>query len=450
VSLTVFELVFDDGVVLIHQSYRFALDPTPTQARALDRHAGAARFAFNWALMAVMTNLAQRDAERSYGVASEDLTPALGWNLPALRRAWNASKRAVAPWWRECSKESYNTGLDGVARALQNFSQSKAGARAGRPVGFPRFKARRRTTPAIRFTTGAIRAEPDRHHVTLPRLGRIKTHESTRKLSRRLEAGTARILSATVRRKVGRWLCAFTVEVQRAQHQSALPDAVVGVDIGIRALAVLSDGGVVPNPRHLDAALAALRSASRTLSRRQSPDRRTGQRPSKRWQAARAHVGRLHTRVANLRSDAVHKLTTRLAGGYRTVVVEDLYISGMMRNRRLARHIADVRLGEIRRHLSYKTVWNGGRLVVADRWFPSSKMCSACGVVKPKLPLRVRTFTCDACGLVIDRDLNAALNLKQYVARSGWETRNGRGADRQTGPGPAGGCEASTLRRHAG
>ncbi|HEX4704199.1 MAG TPA: IS607 family element RNA-guided endonuclease TnpB [Pseudonocardiaceae bacterium] len=431
---------------VVMQAYRFALDPTPAQARGLERHAGAARFAYNWALAAVLANLRQRAAERSYGLDDDSLTPALGWNLPALRRAWNAAKGDVAPWWGECSKESYNTGLDGVARALKNFSESKSGARKGRRVGFPRFKVRRRTVPAVRFTTGTIRVEGDRKHITLPRLGLLKAHESTRKLSRRLEAGTARILSATVRREGGRWLCSFTVEVARTVGYPARPDAVVGVDMGIANLAVLSNGTTEPNPRHLNKALRRLRSASRILARRTGPDRR----PSARWNTARRAVTRLHTRVGNLRRDGLHKLTTRLAGTYGTVVVEDLNVAGMLGNRRLARHIADAGFGEIRRHLGYKTRWSGGRLVVADRWFPSSKKCSACGVAKPKLPLRVRMFTCEQCGLVIDRDLNAALNLRQYVARSGWETRNGRGADRKTGPGPAGGCEASTPHRATG
>lgn len=355
--------------VTVTQAYRFALDPTAAQARDLERHAGAARFAYNWAL-AVRANLGQRAAERSYGLGDAELTPALGWSLPALRRAWNQAKGQAAPWWAECSKEAYNTGLDGLARALKNFGDSRSGRRKGRRAGFPRFRARRRATPAVRFTTGAIRVEPDRKHITLPRLGAIKTHESTRKLARRLEAGTARILSATVRREAGRWFCAFTVEVQRADRTPARPDAVVGVDLGICALAVLSDGTCVPNPRHLSKALRQLRSASRTLSRRAGPDRRTGQRPSARWQAARREVTRLHARVANLRKDALHKLTTGLAVQYGTVVVEDLNVAGLLRNRRLARHIADAGFGEIRRQLSYKTTWNGGQLSVRQPLVP--------------------------------------------------------------------------------
>jgi putative transposase len=252
------------STAVVVQAYRFALDPTPAQARYLQRHAGAARFAFNWALAAVQANIDQRRAERSYGLHDEQLTPVLGWNLPALRRRWNQVKDQVAPWWGACSKEAFNTGLDGVARALRNFGDSRSGKRAGRRVGFPRFKSRRGATPGVRFTTGVIRVETDRHHVTLPRVGRIKTHESTRKLARRLEPGTARIMSATVRREGHRWYCAFTVQVHRARTTLSRPDDRVGVDVGIRTLAVLSTGQCVPNPHHLDRSLSKLRTAGRT------------------------------------------------------------------------------------------------------------------------------------------------------------------------------------------
>jgi IS605 OrfB family transposase len=435
----------------VMQAYRFALDPTPAAARDLERHAGAARFAFNWALARVKANIGQRAAERSYGLDGTDLTDSLGWNLPALRRAWNAAKSEVAPWWSACSKEAFNTGLDGVARALKNWAEGKSGKRAGRKTGFPRFKARRRSTPSVRFTTGVIRVEDDRKHVTLPRVGTIKTYESTRKLARRLEEGTARILSATVRRDAGRWYCSFTVEVARRVNATTRPEQVVGVDLGITTLAVLSTGAAAPNPRNLNKALKALRTASRTLSRRVGPDRRIGQRPSARWETARRAVTRIHTRVANLRKDAIHKLTTELAATYGTVVVEDLNVAGMLKNRTLARHIADASFGEIRRQLDYKTGWNGGHLTVADRWFPSSKTCSGCGTVKPKLGLRDRIFTCEHCGLVLDRDLNAAINLKQYVDLE-WpgDAKTGRGADQKTGPGPAGGCETPTPHHLGG
>jgi IS605 OrfB family transposase len=418
--------------VTVTRAYRFALDPTRAQQRALAAHAGAARFAFNWALARVKTVMEQRAAQRAAGVADDQLTPALSWTLPALRREWNQAKVEAAPWWAECSKEAFNTGLDGLARALRNWSDSRAGRRAGRPVGFPRFRSKRRTTPSVRFTTGTIRVEADRKHVTLPRLGTIKTHESTRKLARRLEAGTARILSATLRRQAGRWFVAFTCEVQGAQQSPTRPNATVGVDVGIKHLAVLSDGELVANPRHLATATRRLRRRSRATSRKQGPDRRTRQWPSRRWEQASRDLARAHARVANLRRDHLHKLTTRLASEYGTVVVEDLNVAGMLGNRRLAKAISDAGFGEIRRQLAYKTAWHSGRLEVVDRFYPSSKTCSDCGAVKAKLPLTVRTFACDSCGMRTDRDLNAAINLKQYVARSGRETQNGRGADQKT------------------
>ncbi len=417
------------------QAYRYALDLTPTQQRAVLAHAGAARVAHNWALARVKAVMEQRSAERTYGIGDADLTPAISWTLPALRKAWNAAKADVAPWWQECSKEAFNTGLDALARGLKNWADSRTGKRKGRPVGFPRFKSRRRSTPSVRFTTGAIRVEPDRKHVVLPRLGRLKLHESARKLARRLEAGTARILSATVRRDGGRWHVAFTVEVERVARTPSRPASVVGVDVGVRNLAVLSTGELVPNPRHLVGAQSRLRRLARRMSRRQGPDRRTGQRPSNRWEHARAELARAHARVANLRRDGLHKLTTRLAGEYGTVVVEDLNVVGMLGNRRLAKHIADAGFGELRRQLAYKTVWCGGRLVVADRWFPSSKTCSGCGTVKAKLALSERTYECTACGLVLDRDLNAARNLAALaaeVATAGSGPVDGRGADCKT------------------
>jgi IS605 OrfB family transposase len=419
------------------QAYRFALDLTPSQERAVLAHAGAARVAYNWSLARVKAVLDQRAAERSYCIAEADLTTAVDWSLPALRRAWNVAKVDVAPWWRECSKEAYNTGLDALARALQNWTDSRTGKRVGRQVGFPRFKSRRRTVPSVHFTTGAIRVEPDRKHVVLPRLGRLRLHESARTLARRLDAATARILSATVRRDGHRWYVSFTCEVDRPEKAAIRPLAVVGVDLGVKNLAVLSTGTLVPNPRHLDGAARKLRRLGRAVSRKAGPDRRTGQKPSKRWKRASRELARAHARVANLRRDGLHKLTTRLAHEFGTIVVEDLNVAGMVRNRRLARHIADVGFAEIRRQLAYKTGWHGGRLQVADRWYPSSKTCSACGAVKTKLALSERIYTCTTCGLSLDRDVNAARNLASLVttvAGSGPETQNGRGADRKTRP----------------
>lgn len=421
--------------MIVNQAYRFALDLTPSQERQALAHAGAARVAHNWALARVKAVMDQRTAERTYGVPDGQLTESVSWSLPSLRKAWNTAKAQVAPWWPEVSKEAFNTGLDGLARGLKNFSDSRSGKRAGRPAGFPRFKSRRRTAPSVRFTTGAIRVESDRMHVVLPRLGRLKLHESARKLARRVDNGTARILSATMRRDGGRWYVSFTCEVDRAVQTPDLPGSTVGVDVGIKYLAVLSTGELVDNPRHLSAAQTRMRALGRALSRKTGPDRRTGRRPSKRWERAATQLTRAHARVANLRRDDLHKLTTRLTRQHGTVVVEDLNVAGMLRNRSLARHIADAGFAEIRRQLAYKTEWNGGRLLVADRWYPSSKTCSGCGTVKTKLPLSEREYHCEACGLVIDRDRNASLNLAALAAEydtAGSGPVAGRGADQKT------------------
>ncbi len=239
----------------------------------------------------------------------------------------------------------------------------------------------------------------------------MRTHESTRKLARRIEAGTARIRSATLSHQRGRWHVSLSVELPDPVPVERTGGRVVGVDLGITSLAVLSTGEVVPNPRHLTGVLVALRRAQRMVSRRRGPDRRTRQEPSNRWRKAQARVSRLHTRVANQRRDGLHKLTTRLVAEHDVIVIEDLHVAGMVRNRRLARHLAGLGMGELRRQLTYKTADAGVRLVVADRWYPSSKTCSDCGAVKAKLPLSERTYTCASCGLCLDRDLNAARNL---------------------------------------
>jgi putative transposase len=395
------------------RAYRFALDPRAEQVAAFLSHCGGRRFVYNHMLALVKANLDQREAERSYGIAEPDLTPNVEWSAYGLRKAWNSRKDSVAPWWSENSKEAYASGCADLAAALKNWRGSKQGRRAGRPMGFPRFKTRR-SRLSCSFTTGAIRVEDDRRHLTLPRLGTIRTCENTAKLHRHLRRGTGRILSATLSKgRGGRWFVSFTCEIEHRERVPERPTAVVGVDLGVKHLAVLSTGEFIPNPRHLDQALSKLRRAGRRLARRQGPA--PGTPPSARWLQARDALAKAHARVAEQRRDALHKLTTRLARTYGTIVVEDLNVAGMVKNRRLARRISDAGWGEFRRQIAYKTAWNGGNMVVADRWLPSSKTCSACGTVKAKLSLSERTYRCEHCGFVLDRDANAARNLANLV-----------------------------------
>lgn len=422
----------------VHQAYRFALDPSVEQRRALASHCGAARFAFNWGLREVKATLEAREWERR--LLGGALTESLSWTLAGLRREWNRQKQEVAPWWAENSKEAYSSGLDALARALRAWSASRRGERAGEAVGFPRFR-KRGQRPSCRFTTGVIRVD-DGRHVSLPRIGRLRTCEATTALLGRLQAGSARILSATISQEAERWLVSFTCEVERELPAGNGHHDTVAVDLGVLRLATLSSGETIAGPRSLRRAQKRLRRLQRALSRRTRGSARRGR--------ARRSLARAHRRVANLRSDCLHKLTTRLAKSHGSVVVEDLCVRGMMRSARgsveqpgrgvrakagLNRALSDAGFGDLRRKLEYKCAWHGSRLVVADRFFASSKRCSGCGRVRDRLRLSERAYRCASCGLVLDRDLNAARNLVWWaeqqslcpeVAASAAETENGR------------------------
>ena len=435
-------------------AYRFALDPAPAQERALRSHAGAARVAFNWGLARVKAVMDQRAAEATYGITGDGLTPALSWSLYGLRKDWNAAKDTAAPWWAECSKEAFNTGLDQLARALKNWAESRNGKRKGKPAGFPRFKSRRKVRPSIRFTTGAFRCEA--RYAVLPRIGRVKLHEPGTRLASLVAAGAARVLAVAVRFERGRWFAAFTAEQDVSRPPPANPGAVAGIDLGIKTLAVLSTGEQIPHPRHLGKSLRKVRRLHRTMSRRRGPDRRTRQQPSNRWHRTAAALGKAQGRVADQRRDALHKATTGLTGRFGTLVIEDLAVRNLTRRpaprpdpdrpgaylrngarakAALNRAALDAGWSEFRRQAEYKAAWRGGTVIVADRWFASSKTCSGCGAVKAKLLLSERTYVCTACGTVADRDRNAAVNLAEYgkrqLAASGADS-NGRGAGRKT------------------
>jgi IS605 OrfB family transposase len=224
----------------------------------------------------------------------------------------------------------------------------------------------------------------------------------------------------------------FTCEVKRAIVPPRQPLAIIGVDVGIRHLAVLSDGRLIANPAPLLQSQRRLRRLDRQLARRQGPRAADGSRrpPSAGWRQTRRQLVREHARVANVRRNSLHQFTSELVETYGTIVVERLNVAGLLKNRRLARRLADASLGTLRRQFAYKTIWAGSTLVEAEPFFPSSKICSGCGHVKAKLPLSQREYHCECCGLVLDRDVNAARNLAvlvessaNRVARSGLETR---------------------------
>ncbi|MGH9011239.1 MAG: IS607 family element RNA-guided endonuclease TnpB [Acidimicrobiia bacterium] len=439
------------------QAYRFELDPSNAVGGALESHAGAARFAFNWGLAVVESRLEARRVLTGLAIRQgASVAEASSWaagrvgpvpgTLPALRREWNRAKDEVAPWWRENSKEAYSSGLDALARALKNYFDSCGGRRRGRRVGWPKPKRRHGGRRSFRVTTGSF-GVVDARHVRLPRIGVIRTKEATTSLVDRLGAGTARVLAATVSERAGRWWVSFTCQVERAEPTPAQRPTVVGVDLGVGHLAVLSTGEMIPNPKSLSKHQRRMARLQRQCSRRRGPAK--GRRPSKRWQRSRAALARTHRQVAHARVDGLHKLTTALAARHGTIVVEDLDVAGMTASAKgsgrwrgkagLNRAILDAAFGQLRRQLAYKSVWFGSRLIVADRWYPSSKTCSGCKAVKAKLPRTQRSFRCGCCGLVIDRDINAAINLASLVEAVG--TASGAGTGRNPLPANAQGEE---------
>ena len=390
---------------MVLEAVKVALDPSPVQERLLLSHAGAARFAFNAGLAHVKDAL---DA----GAKPE-------WSFYSLVRWWNANKDTLAvgddgvPWWAENSKEAANTGLRSLAAALSNWAKSRKGQRKGKRVGFPRFRAKDRATPRFAYTTGAFGLiQGDPKALRLPKVGRVHCMENVAE-----RVGGARVLRMTVSRRAGRWYAALTVEREDKLVTKPPRGGAVGVDLGIKTLATLSDGTIIENPRPLRKSERRLKQAQKALSRKTMGSNRRAK--------ARAKVARIHAHVANQRLDAMHKATTWLAGTYSEISIEDLNVAGMARNHHLAKAVSDASFGEFRRQLEYKTARNGAALHVVDRWFASSKTCSACGRVKAKLSLAERTYKCDGCGLVMDRDLNAAINIK--VAGSAPETINAHG-----------------------
>ena len=408
-----------------YEAVKVRLDPTPRQERLMASHAGAARFAYNAGLAHVKEAL--------------DNGEPVDWSHYSLRRWWNENKDELTVnkttgevWWSQNSKESYSGGLRSLAQGLSNWSKSRKGQRKGKRVGFPRFKSKN-TVMRFAYSTGfTAPTAGDPYGLKLPRIGRVHCMENVYD-----RVNGARLVRIAVSRRAGNWCASLTVEREQPSSPAhTLKRGAVGVDLGVKNLATLSDGTVIPNPRALGARLKALRKAQKALSRKV--------KGSARRERARERVARLYARVADVRADVINKATTMITRTYGVVCVEGLNVAGMVKNRHLARSVSDAALGEFRRQLEYKTARTGAVLHVVDRWYPSSKTCSNCGTVKAKLPLSERTFNCDACGLSIDRDLNAAINIK--VAGSAPETLNARGEDVRRTNVPLGNADLGEAR----
>lgn len=385
-------------------AHKIALKPNNVQATYFARASGTARFAYNWALAEWQRQYEAWKADNSLPKPSQ----------MALRRQLNAIKREQFPWMLEVTKNAPQMAIIQLGEAFKHFFAGRA--------KYPKFR-KKGVHDRFTLTNDQFRVEGSR--IRIPTLGWVRMRESLR--------FAGKVMSATVSRQADRWYVSITVDTL---DQSHLPKAenqgAVGVDLGVSALATLSTGEPpVPGPKAHKALLRRLRRLSRSLSRKQkgSANRRK----------AKARLARLHARIGNIRQDALHQLTTDLSRRFHTIGIEDLNVRGMLGNRHLARSIADMGFFEFRRQLEYKAQMRGGIVVVADRWFASSKTCSCCGHKLDDLPLAARNWTCPVCGCAHDRDVNAAINLKNLAVSSTVSAcgEEGAGAGRKTGVKPA-------------
>lgn len=357
---------------VVKRAYRFRFYPSEQQSVELSRTFGCVRKVYNLALEARTVGWYREQRRVNYTETSALLT---GWK-----------KTEDLAFLNEVSSVPLQQGLRHLQSAFAAFWEKRA--------TYPRFKSRKRGKASAEYTRSAFRW----------RDGQLTLAKMTDPLdivwSRPLPDGAEPSTVTVSRDPAGRWHVSMLVETTIAR----LPRTAqaVGVDVGITSLVALSTGEKVINPKHGTRDRQRLARAQKVLSRKQ--------KGSNNRVKARTVVARVHARIADRRRDHLHKLTTRLVRENQTIVIEDLAVRNMIKNRRLARSISDASWAELRSMLEYKTQWYGRELIVVDRWFPSTKTCSACGLLLQSLPLHVRTWMC-RCGARHDRDVNAARNI---------------------------------------
>lgn len=369
-------------MILRQRAYKTKLSLNNHERSYFVACAGVARFTFNWGLA---------EWKRQYEA---------GNNKPsayALKKQFNAIKGEQFPWIYDYPYVIVQEAFDHLGLAFKNFF---ARMRKGEKPGYPRFKSRHKSTPTFTLR-GSITVEVDR--IRLPIIGWVRLAELGY-----LPTAGVKILSVTISERAGDWYVSLQVEEEVPDPQSATGEP-VGVDLGIKSLAVTSDGATFDNPKTLAKYEKRLARLNRELHRRK--------KGSKNRAKTKAKIAKLHRKIADTRKHTLHNISRHVTAKTRpkTVVVEDLNVKGMVQNRRLAKAISDAAFGELRRQIEYKSQWNGVEVMVADRFYPSSKTCNGCGYVNSELTLDDREWTCESCGRVVDRDLNAAKNLARLA-----------------------------------
>ena len=383
-------------------AHKIALDPSDVQGTYFRKAAGTARFAYNWALNQWQQQYDAWKADSSLPKPSD----------AALRRQLNAMKREQFPWMLEITKNAPQMAIIHVGQAFKNFFKGIA--------EYPKFKKKGRHD-SFTLTNDQFSIKGSRVHI--PKLGWVRMHETLRFVGK--------VVEGTVSRTADRWFLSVTVEIPDPPVVRRENQAVVGVDLGVSALATLSTGEKIAGPKAYAATLKQLRRLAKQFSRQlEAAKVRAGLQPgqpipkgmpiplSQNMRKTQQRIARLHAQIAHIRANALHQLTTDLVERFDVIAIEDLNVVGMLKNHTLARQIADMGFGEFRRQLEHKAGQRGKTVIVVDRWYPSSKICADCGYKVPKMPLAVRAWTCPACHTHHDRDINAAINLRKVAESS--------------------------------
>jgi len=366
------------------KAHKIRLNPSPEQELYFRKAAGTTRFVFNWGLAVWKRHKAEH--------------PGLEHGIMAIKKDFNALKGEQFPWVYEVAKDVAEGAFTNLAAALKNYYDSQNGKRKGIGVGFPKFKSKKKQRQSFHLNNDKFRVSG--HGLYVPKLGWVNMAEALR--------FEGKIMGAVVSRGAGRWYVSISVEMDRPERL-LFPRPCVGMDVGLKTLAVLSDGTQYENQALLRSELTHLKCLNRRLSRREPG--------SQRWQRAKDQLARFHERIANRRADYLHKMTTQLTSTYAVLGIEDLNVAGMLKNHRIALSLSDASFGEIRRQLMYKSDWFGGRVVPIGRFYPSTRLCSVCGVKNHELTLEDREWTCQNCGTHHNRDLNAAINIQAEALR---------------------------------
>lgn len=359
-------------------AHKIRLSPTAEQEEYFRKAVGTVRFAFNWGLA---------EWKRQYEAGERP-------SAYSLKKQFNAIKHEQFPWVAEVSTRCTEYGFSRLGKAFTNFFRR---VKNGEEPGYPKFKSRH--SPCQSFYIANMGIKLNGHEVYMPRLGWVNMAEELR--------FNGKIMSAVVSSSGGYWWISIAVEMP--DPETAVSGEPIGVDLGVKDTAVCSNGLVFENQKHLKKSLKKLRRLNRELARRE--------KGSNGWLRTKQKLARLHGRIRNQRQDGIHKMTTQLAKEYGLIGLETLNVQGMMQNRRLAQAVGDVGMFDIKQQLKYKAVLYGAEVVEISTWFPSSKLCNACGEKKAELTLGEREWTCEACGTTHDRDVNAAINIRNEALR---------------------------------